>query len=349
MPRKARIDAAGALQHIIARGIERRKIFQTQADYTDFLERLGKILKETDTRCFAWALIPNHFHLLLKTGKAPIANVMLRLLTGYAVSFNRRHRRWGHLFQNRYKSILCQEDAYLMELVRYIHLNPLRAKLVKDMKALDKYPYSGHGVVMGKYSSDWQNVETVLRLFADKVSLARRRYRFFVQKGIAQGKRHDLIGGGLVRSSGGWAAVKALRQTKKYQKADERILGDGDFVEQVLAVAQERLERKYALAAKGVGLDHVAKKVAQLMNMDASEVFKPGKEKQRVQARSVLCYWAARELDYSMAELCRRLQLSAAAVSLSVQRGEKIVRENNYSLMDRNSKTKGRPHLRISR
>lgn len=108
MPRKARIDAAGALQHIIARGIERRKIFQTQADYTDFLERLGKILKETDTRCFAWAMIPNHFHLLLKTGKAPIANVMLRLLTGYAVSFNRRHRRWGHLFQNRYKSILCQ-------------------------------------------------------------------------------------------------------------------------------------------------------------------------------------------------------------------------------------------------
>lgn len=336
MPRKARIDAPGALQHIIARGIERRKIFQTTADYTDFLERLGKILHETNTQCFAWALIPNHFHLLLKTGHAPIAHVMLRLLTGYAVCFNRRHRRRGHLFQNRYKSILCQEDAYLMELVRYIHLNPLRAKLVLNMKDLDKYPYSGHSVVIGRYSNGWQNTAAVLGLFADKVTLARRRYHDFVQKGISQGKRHDLIGGGLVRSSGGWASVKALRMEKIYQKADERILGDGDFVKEVLAVAQERLERKYALAAKGVGLDHVAERVAKLMNMDTSELFKPGKEKQRVQARSVLFYWAARELDISMAALCRRFKLSAAAVSLSVQRGEKIVRENNYSLVDRN-------------
>jgi REP element-mobilizing transposase RayT len=336
MPRKARVDAPGALQHIIARGIERRKVFQTKADYTDFLKRLGKILDETGTPCFAWALIPNHFHLLLKTGHAPIAHVMLRLLTGYAVCFNRRHRRRGHLFQNRYKSILCQEDAYLMELVRYIHLNPLRAKLILDMKDLDKYPYSGHSVVMGKYSNDWQDTAAVLRLFADEVSLARRHYRVFVQKGIGQGRRDDLIGGGLVRSSGGWASVKALRKEKIYQKADERILGDGDFVKEVLAVAQERLERKYALAAKGVSIDHVAERVALLMNMDTSELFKPGKEKRRVQARSVLCYWAARELDISMAELCRRFKLSASAVSLSVQRGEKIIQEKNYSLIDRN-------------
>jgi REP element-mobilizing transposase RayT len=336
MPRKARIDASGALQHIIARGIERRKIFQTKADYTDFLERLGKILKETATRCFAWALIPNHFHLLLKTGKAPIANVMLRLLTGYAVMFNRRHRRHGHLFQNRYKSILCQEDAYLMELVRYIHLNPLRAKLVLDLKGLDKYPYAGHSVVMSKYSNDWQDKEAVLRLFADKVPLARRRYRSFVQKGIGQGKRHDLIGGGLVRSSGGWASVKALRKEKIHQKADERILGDGDFVKEVLAVAQERLERKYALAANGVNLDYAAERVAGLMNMDASELFEPGKQRRRVQARSVLCYWAARELEMSMVKLCHRFKLSAAALTLSVQRGEKIVHENNYSLIDKN-------------
>ena len=336
MPRQARIDAPGALQHIIARGIEGRKIFQHKTDYADFLERLGKILNETRTRCLAFALIPNHFHLLLKTGKAPISNVMLRLLTGYAVSFNRRHRRRGYLFQNRYKSILCQEDAYLLELVRYIHLNPLRASLVKDMKALDKYPYSGHSVVMGKYSNDWQDTGSVLRLFAGKTLLARRRYRSFVQNGIARGKRPDLIGGGLVRSIGGWASVKAMRQTKIYQKADERILGNGDFVKEVLAIANERLERKYALAAKGVGLDHVAQRVARLMHMDVSELFKPGKQRKRVKARSVFCYWAARELDINMVELCRRLKLSAAAVSLSVRRGEKIVRENNYTLVDDN-------------
>jgi len=118
MPRKARIDLCGvasaktyaprALHHIIVRGINRRKIFFDDCDRDDFLDRLGGILSDSKTACFAWAFMTNHLHLLLRTGVAPIASVMRRLLTGYAVSFNRRHRRHGHLFQNRYKSILCQ-------------------------------------------------------------------------------------------------------------------------------------------------------------------------------------------------------------------------------------------------
>ena len=102
MPRKSRIDAPGALHHIIARGIDRKNIFKDDKDRDNFLERLGDIIAETQTSCFAWALIPNHFHLLLKTGATPISTVMRRLLIGYAVSFNRRHGRYGHLFQNRY-------------------------------------------------------------------------------------------------------------------------------------------------------------------------------------------------------------------------------------------------------
>ncbi len=131
MPRKSRIDAIEALHHIIVRGIERRKLFADDTDRNNFLDRIGGILIETQTSCYAWALIPNHyFHLLLRTGKVPIATVMRRLLTGHAGYFNKRHCRSGHLFQNRYKSILCQEDTYLLELVRYIHLNPLRARLI---------------------------------------------------------------------------------------------------------------------------------------------------------------------------------------------------------------------------
>ena len=130
MPRRSRIDAVGALHHVIARGVARRKIFFEDKDRDDFLDRLGTILKESDCACYAWALMSNHFHLLLKTGSVGLSTVMRRLLTGYAVTFNKRHHRWGHLFQNRYKSILCQEEAYLLELTRYIHLNPLRAKLV---------------------------------------------------------------------------------------------------------------------------------------------------------------------------------------------------------------------------
>ncbi len=122
---------------------------------------------------------------------------MGRLLTGYAVNFNLRHRRSGHLFQNRYKSILCQEEAYLLELVRYIHLNPVRAGVVADMKSLDGYPHSGHSRLMGKIKSGFQNTEKVLALFGQTRREARRRYRDFVTKGLAAGKRPELTGGGL--------------------------------------------------------------------------------------------------------------------------------------------------------
>jgi hypothetical protein len=144
----------------------------------------------------------------------PLTTVMRRLLTGYAVFYNRRHRRHGHLFQNRYKSILCQEDKYLKELVRYIHLNPARAKLVGDLDGLDGYPYSGHSVIMGQSEREWQNVEKVLGLFSAKVLSARQQYRAFLKDGITQGHRPDLVGGGLIRSCGGWSRVKDSSQVE---------------------------------------------------------------------------------------------------------------------------------------
>ena len=150
MPRKGRIDAPGALHHVIVRGIERRKIFRSDYDRKNFLNRLGELIPETQTDCFAWAMLQNHAHLLLRTGLIPVSVLMSRLLTGYAVWFNKKYRRHGQLFQNRYKSILCQEDPYLKELVRYIHLNPLRAGVVEDMNKLDKHPWCGHSVVMNK-------------------------------------------------------------------------------------------------------------------------------------------------------------------------------------------------------
>ncbi|MBW1708235.1 MAG: transposase, partial [Deltaproteobacteria bacterium] len=149
MPRQPRLDAPGLLQHVMARGIERGKLFRDNKDRNSFLDRLADILEETQTQCYAWALIPNHFHLLLRTGPTPLSKVMRRLMTGYAVTFNKRHKRSGHLFQNRYKSVVCEENPYLLELIRYIHLNPLRARLVQDLKELDKYPWTGHSTILG--------------------------------------------------------------------------------------------------------------------------------------------------------------------------------------------------------
>jgi len=120
MPRKARINAPGALHHIIFRGIERRKIFRDNKDRDNFLDRLGNVLSDTDTPCYAWALIPNRVHLLLKTGNTPLSTVMQRILTGHAVYFNRRHRRHGKLFQNRYKSVLCPDKQIKTYIFTYV-------------------------------------------------------------------------------------------------------------------------------------------------------------------------------------------------------------------------------------
>jgi len=334
MPRTARIDAPGALHHIIGRGIERRQIFQDNADRNNFINRLSTILKQTSTYCYAWALIPNHFHLLLRTGKEPIATVMRRLLTGYAVSYNRRHRRSGHLFQNRYKSILCQEDPYLLELVRYLHLNPLRAGVVSSIKELDRYPYSGHSRLMGKIKDQWQDVDTVLALFGKKRYAAKKKYREFVEKGILEGKKPELTGGGLIRSVGGWGVLKSMRRMDVHLKSDERILGDSDFVDMVLQDAAEKIERKYRLKATGYDFNTLVERVSGIFKIEVKQLLSPSKQPERVMARSVLSYWAVRELGISGTAVGERLGLSQSAVSRAVQRGENLVSERHLFLRD---------------
>ncbi len=332
MPRKSRIDAPGALQHVIARGINRRAIFLDDTDRYRFMERLGGLLEEYRTACYAWALVPNHFHLLLRSGTAPISMLMRRLLTGYAVNFNRRHDRSGHLFQNRYKSILCQEDNYLLELLRYIHLNPLRAGMVDSYTGLADFPFCGHAVILGTRKADWQDIDYVLKLFAAKPRLARQKYEGFVEKGIEMGSRPDLAGGGLIRSAGGWSAVKALRRAHVYQKGDERILGDGDFLEEVLAASKERLERRYRLAATGRDFNWLLARVAELTGVPAERVVVNDRSRKISRARSLLCYWATRELGIRQTDLAERLQLKQAAVSHAVRRGRQLAFDEGLSI-----------------
>jgi len=330
MPRRSRIDTTGALHHVICRGIDRQKIFADKDDYLLFLKRLGDLLIETKTSCFAWALIPNHFHLLLRTGNVPISTLMKRLLTGYAINFNRRHNRYGHLFQNRYKSILCQEDAYLSELVRYIHLNPLRAKLVSEYGGLAAYPYCGHGAMMGRRKIEWQDTQYVLRLFGQKESTARSEYSRFVRSGIGQGNRSDLTGGGLLRSHGGWTGVKALRETGDYQKGDERILGDGAFVSEVLENAEERFKEKYRLKARGYDLDKLINRVAKIIQLTPDEILDSLRDSRRTKARSILCYWATEKLGTPQSQLAQLLNRTQSAITYAVRRGKTIVEDNSY-------------------
>ena len=333
MPRLSRLDTPGLLHHVMIRGIERRKIFIDDEDRENLIERLSVLLPETQTLCYAWALMPNHAHFLLRSGPPGISLFMRRLLTGYAVYFNRRHRRHGQLFQNRFKSIICQEDVYFKELVRYIHLNPLRAKLAQDPNALERYRYCGHSVLLGKQKMAWQNIDYVLGFFGKTLRQARTRYRIYVEEGIALGRRPDLVGGGLIRSFGGWDEIKKMRVKGQDRiKGDQRILGESDFVQGVLSESREKLNRKYELKSRGFDFDEVLAHVSALLGLEKEYIVGKGRQKERVQARDLVCFWCVRDLGVSMADLSKRFGFSQAAVGYAVERGEKLAKKMQYVL-----------------
>ncbi len=334
MPRKARLDAPGVLHHVIIRGIEQKNIFRSQADRRDFVQRLEKLVPETRTACYAWALMGNHAHFLFRSGPEGIARLMRRLLTGYAVSFNHRHDRHGQLFQNRYKSFICQEDAYLKELVRYIHLNPLRAQLVPDLEKLARYPFCGHGALLGRFTCPFQDDEYVLKFFGKTLDTARRAYHAFVAAGAGQGQRPELVGGGMVRSLGGWTRSAGRRtQGAGRIKGDQRILGDSDFVQSILDQAGENFERRYALKRQGYDQEKVAARVAALFGIAPEEIFTRSRQRTRAAARALFCYWAVRELGITQQELARRLDMTPSGVGYAVQRGEALAAANGYRLI----------------
>ena len=334
MPRQARNDGAGTLHHIICRGIERRDIFSDDRDRDDIVARMGKIFLETSTRCYAWALLRNHFHILLQTGTVPVATVMRRLLTGYATKYNRRHGRHGHLFQNRYKSILCQEEPYLLELVRYIHLNPLRAGIVTSLDELNSYRYSGHNRIMTSNADAWFAADDILKRFGNRRSSSRHAYANFINDGVSQGRRDDLMGGGLFRSAGGWRAVISARTAGVFLKSDERILGDIGFVEQILAAADEEMERKERYSHQDLDLEKLAKIVAAVLQVEPICVEASGKQPERVRARDLFCFWAVRELGVTATSIAKRLGLTQPAVSVAVKRGERFASEQDVRLDD---------------
>ena len=315
MPRHARLDLPGLLHHVIVRGIEKRAVFLDDQDRDEFLSRFALLLTETGTDCYAWALLDSHFHLLLQPHAIKLASFMRRLLTGYAVVFNLRHQRAGHLFQNRYKSIVCDGDSYLLELVRYIHLNPLRAGIVDSLQSLDDYPYCGHRELLGKTARRFIAEEKVLPIFSKRRRDAREHYRQFIADGIDHPLAAKL-------SAGGKRASQALDSDLGDEGLfDDRILGSGDFVERVLSLAGETSPGpKRSLA-------EVIEQVSAYFGMEGSRLEKPGKERNLVRARAVVCYVAVRELGLRGVAVASTLACTPGAVSHAARRGEQLLRQ----------------------
>ncbi|MFO7962808.1 MAG: transposase [Desulfobacterales bacterium] len=306
----------------MGRGIERRKIFLSDRDRNDFIERLSALVYEGAMEVYAWVLMPNHFHLLCKTKNLPLASSMRSLLTGYVVNFNKRHNRNGHLFQNRYKSIVCQEDVYLKELVRYIHLNPVRAGLVEDFKALNRNPWSGHSVLSGAVKRDWQNTGYVLSCFGGSDD-STKNYLRYVEQGMDQGRRPELVGGGLIRSMGGWSEVLSSRRRGRKQAADQRILGDGAFVEHIISGLDDLVKKNLRVSRQRMDMNGLAGKVAEKYGISITELRSGGRRQTVVRARQAMSWLCVRELGYSGADVARYLGVTNSCVTRILANKEK--------------------------
>jgi len=329
MPRQKRLDIPGQVYHIISRGIERRKIFRDYKDREEFIRRLSKGIEETGIHCFAWVLMSNHFHLLVRPLKQPVSNLMRKVLTGYVTYFNGRHRRVGHLFQNRYKAILCQEDEYFKKLVSYIHLNPVRAKMIKTPSELARYPWSGHAYILEKRVNDWQNVNEVLGYFGSRKQEAIKRYVHYLKQGWHLGYLKEMVGGGLYRSAGEAYGVNLSRKYGENTQHDSRILGDGNFVGKMLKESHEEWEKKTKLLADGWNLERLIKKVTKEFNLKKGELQSGRRFRHLSLAKGVVSYFGSEQLGLSLEEIANQLRISRQAVFLLKEKGEGYAKQNH--------------------
>jgi REP element-mobilizing transposase RayT len=224
MPRKPRLHYSGAMYHVITRGNNRQKIFLTEENYKTFLEYLKQIKEKKPFNLYAYCLMPNHIHLLIEVKNEPLSEIMHRLLTGYTKHFNLTNKKWGHLFQGRYKAILCEKDSYLMELARYIHLNPVRAKMVKKPS---EYRWSGHKNYLNISKDTLIDEDELLKYFSLDKAEARKLYEHFVRDGADMGHRKDM-----------------------YPQEKVPYLGQDKYIEEHIIMHQEILTRQTPGAVK---------------------------------------------------------------------------------------------------
>jgi REP-associated tyrosine transposase len=280
MPRKPRLDVPGALHHIMVRGNNKANIFSDDEDRSKFLRRLGENVVEAKCAVYAWVLMSNHVHILFKSGKKGISAVMRKLLTWYAVHYNRRHKRTGHLFENRYKSILCDEDNYLLALIRYIQLNDTKRK-------------------------------------------SRNAYRQFVSEGMGQGQSAELTGGGLIRSKGGWSNVVSARRRGQREEYDERILGSGDFVNEIFKKAKKQQMRQMKIRRSGRTMHDIIDEECEKRRISRNELQAGSRRKTVSDMRAMIARRGLDELGLSMAEIARHVGVNTSSITRTIAKMQK--------------------------
>lgn len=334
MPRRARLDAPGVLHHVTARGIERCDIFRDDADRLDLLERIGDATRIDGVCILAWSLMTNHCHLLVRSGEPGVSLAMQRAFAGYASKFNRRHGRCGHLFQNRFGSKVVEEDPYLLELVRYIHLNPVRAGIVADLEALDVYPWTGHAALMGRATVPWQEIAEILSVFGSHVGRARAAYRRYLADSLASGDGAKLQGGGVRRRGGELVAVAQLGRGRERWAFDERVLGSEEFM---LAARDRAFEHRCVSRPRrnsGEDVAMILQTVSDSFGLTIAELCSGTKRRDVVEARALAGFLAVRGAGLRTAEVAAELGVTPRALSRILARGARIATHHRISIRD---------------
>ncbi len=304
----------------MARGIDNGMIFRAETDRQDFVDGLRRVAVDGGAAVYAWSLLSNHFHLLIRTGPTPLSLLMRRLLTAHAVRFNGRYQRCGHLFQNRFKSILVHDETYFLELVRYIHLNPQRAGVISTIDELDRYPWTGHRVLLGDGGSSWQSVAAVLSCFGTDVAAARVAYRRFVTDGIGRTDR-EFDGGGFVRRGNQWQGVEELRRAREAWAPAERVLARRNTLGD-LQGALPILPPPRAPRAPGIDPSVLVERVLRQLEVTAEAVAGTGRHRSVTTVRAILAHLLVHRCGLSFNQTARVLGMSKWSVRRAVQRTE---------------------------
>jgi len=268
MPRKPRLHIEGALYHVISRGNNRQVIFRSEEDYAEFLKHLSRVKSRKTFNVYAYCLMPNHFHFLLQAGETPIAVIMQRILTGYTRYFKKTYKHKGHVFQGRYKSIICEKESYLLELIRYIHLNPYRAKLVQRPS---EWKWSGHGEYLGSHEARVVETKEVLSHFSEDRESAIKGYMDFVRDGAWMGNRKEY-----------------------YPEEKASYLGNNKFIEDLTAQHLEAISRKHPWMHKKelMPLEKILEELVKKTGLAAETVCGSGRARSVAGARKEFIYQA---------------------------------------------------------
>jgi REP-associated tyrosine transposase len=289
MARKPRIHCAGAVYHVLLRGNAGQQIFFETADYLRFLRFMGEGIEKYICRVHAFCLMPNHIHMAIQVGDTPLSRIMQNLCFRYTQWMNRRRDRVGHLFQGRYKAVLVDANSYLLELVRYIHLNPVRAGMVKSPEA---YLWSSHLSYLGERKLPWLTIDWVLSRFSSSRGEPGDQYQEFVHS-----------------ESEGGQGIEFHRGTK----GERRVLGENSFIEEVFRRARQ--ERK-----KTPSMGEVIRRVCQHYGVEEKELSAAGKNRRVSLVRGVIAWLILESGGLTLAELSKRLNRDISTLSSAAKR-----------------------------